>query len=49
MDVSYYYIYMDRLVHEDGLWVVYRHSDVWGDCPVFKTPNKELAKRMFDL
>lgn len=40
---------MDRLVQEGEFWTVYRHSDTWGDCPLFKTKDKELAKKIFNL
>lgn len=37
---------MDRLVQEGEYWVVYRHSDTWGDCPcpIFKSKSKEQAE-----
>lgn len=37
---------MDRLVQEGEYWVVYRHSDTWGDCPIFKSKLKEQAENI---
>lgn len=35
---------MDKLVKEGEYWVVYRYSETWGKCPIFKTKNIEQAK-----
>lgn len=37
---------MDRLVQEGEYWVVYRHSNTWGDCPIFKSKLKEQAENI---
>lgn len=34
----------DKLVKENGYWIVYRCSDTWGECPVFKTKDKHQAE-----
>lgn len=34
----------DRIVKEGDYWVVYRYSDTWDKCPIFKTKDKKLAK-----
>lgn len=35
---------MDTLVQEGDYWIIYRHSDTWGKCPIFKSKSKEQAE-----
>ena len=35
---------MDKLVKEGDYWIVYRHSETWGDCPILKTKDKAQAE-----
>ena len=37
---------MDKLVKEGDYWIVYRHSEAWGDCPIFKSKSKEQAEKL---
>ena len=35
---------VDKIVQEGDFWVVYRYSETWGKCPIFKTKEKTLAE-----
>lgn len=37
----------DRLVQKGEYWIVYRSSEVWGDCPIFKTKDESQARLMY--
>ena len=45
-NLNYFKKTMDILVKEGDYWVVYRHSETWGDCPIFKSKSKEQAERL---
>jgi len=38
--------YMDKLVQEGEYWVVYRYSESWPKCPIFKTKDKAQAQML---
>lgn len=35
---------VDKIEREGEFWVVYRYSESWGKCPIFKTKSKEQAE-----
>ena len=37
---------MDTLVKEGEYWIVYRHSETWGKCPIFKSKEKVQAEML---
>ena len=45
-NLNYFKKTMDKLVKEGEYWVVYRHSETWGDCPILRTKNKAQAEKL---
>lgn len=39
---------MDKLVQEGEYWVVYRYSESWPKCPIFKTKDKAQAEKLIN-
>lgn len=37
----------ERLVQKGDLWIVYRHSDTWGDCPLIVTKDESQARLLY--
>lgn len=35
---------IDKLVKEGEYWIVYRESESWGQCPIFRTKDKKQAE-----
>lgn len=43
-NLNYFKKTMDTLAKEGDYWIVYRHSETWGDCPILKTKDKAQAE-----
>jgi len=39
---------MDKIEKEGDYWVVYRTSETWGRCPIFKTKDKSQAEMLIN-
>lgn len=36
-----------KLVQEGDLWIVYRHSETWGDYPLIVTKDESQARLLY--
>lgn len=36
----------DKLVKEGDYWVIYRHSDGYGLCPIYKSKDKKQVEKL---